>query len=148
MDAGYTRKAICAIGRKLCTNPPTRGRGRSVRVPELGDSDKAPRTENHASLGTANKEAAAAKAGEIYHSLQANGWEAALAKFRPDATPALRANATVGDFIKEVKAKADGDPKTIEGYCRSLRKIVADIVWRGGELLRNPSGPVSRLTRI
>ena len=62
--------------------------------------------------------------------------------------PALRANATVGDFIKEVKAKTDGDPKTIEGYCRSLRKIVADIVLRGGELLRNPSGPVSRLTRI
>lgn len=27
----------------------------------------------------------------------------------------------------KVKAKANGDPKTIEGYCRSLRKIVADI---------------------
>jgi hypothetical protein len=39
-------------------------------------------------------------------------------------------------------------PKTIEGYCRSLRKIVADIAWLGGELLRNPSGSVSRLTRI
>jgi integrase len=79
------------------------------------------------SLGTANKEAAAAKARDIYHSLQANGWEATLAKFRPDATPALRADTTVGDFIGEVKAKADGNPKTIEGYCRSLRKIVADI---------------------
>jgi hypothetical protein len=39
----------------------------------------------------------------------------------------MRRNATVGDFIAEVKAKADGDPKTIEGYCKSLRKIVADI---------------------
>jgi integrase len=26
-----------------------------------------------------------------------------------------------------VKAKADGNPKTIEGYCKSFRKIVADI---------------------
>jgi hypothetical protein len=27
------------------------------------------------------------------------------------------------DFIKDVKAKADGDPKTIEGYRRSLRAV-------------------------
>jgi integrase len=79
------------------------------------------------SLGTPNKEAAAAKARDIYRSLQANGWDATLAKYRPESAPAPRLNATVGEFIAEVKAKADGDPKTIEGYCRSLRKIVVDI---------------------
>lgn len=79
------------------------------------------------SLGTPNKEAAAAKARDIYRSLQANGWEATLAKYRPKSVPALRLNVTVGEFIAEVKAKADGNAKTIEGYCRSLRKIVADI---------------------
>jgi hypothetical protein len=79
------------------------------------------------SLRTPNKEEAAAKAKDIYLSLQANGWEATLAKYRPEYVPVLRLNATVGEFIGEVKAKADGDPKTIEGYCRSLRKIVADI---------------------
>ena len=41
--------------------------------------------------------------------------------------PLSAAELTVGQFIEEVKAKADGDPKTLEGYCRSLRKIVADI---------------------
>jgi integrase len=79
------------------------------------------------SLGTPNKEEAAARAREIFLSLKANGWEATLAKYRPENTPAARLNATVGDFLAEVKAKADGDPKTIEGYCKSLRKIVADI---------------------
>ncbi len=71
------------------------------------------------SLGTPNKEAVAAKARDIYRSLQANGWDATLAKYRPESVPALHLNATVGEFIAEVKAKGDGDPKTIEGYCRS-----------------------------
>lgn len=33
----------------------------------------------------------------------------------------------MGEFRAEVKAKASGRPKTIEGYCRALRTIVADI---------------------
>src|ERR1700740_3313727 len=41
--------------------------------------------------------------------------------------PWRRYGVTVGDFLSEVKAKADGNPKTIEGYCKSFRKIVADI---------------------
>jgi hypothetical protein len=105
----------------------SRGGGKASESPNWAMQIKHQGRRTTLSLGTANREAAAAKARDIYHSLQANGWEATLAKFRPDATPALRADTTVGDFIGEVKAKADGDPKTIEGYCRSLRKIVADI---------------------
>jgi integrase len=60
-------------------------------------------------------------------SLRGAGWESTLARFKPASNPAPSANCTVGDFFAEVKAKADGKPKTIEGYCKSFRKIVADI---------------------
>ncbi len=79
------------------------------------------------SLGSVNKAAAAAKAKEIYLSLQAAGWDATLAKFKPKSDVASRSVVTVGEFLAEVKAKASGRPKTIEGYCRALRTIIADI---------------------
>lgn len=78
-------------------------------------------------LDSANKTAAASRAKEIYLSLQSAGWDATLAKFKPKADGGSRSVATVGEFVAEVKAKAGGRPKTIEGYCRALRTIVADI---------------------
>jgi hypothetical protein len=77
------------------------------------------------SLGTPNREAAAAKARDIFLSLQAQGWDATVQKYRPKLV-AKKRDATVGQFIEEVKAKADLDAKTIEGYCKALRTIVAD----------------------
>jgi integrase len=77
------------------------------------------------SLVKANRTEAATRAKEIYLTLKAAGWDAALSKFKPDAAP--RAVSTVGDFLEEVKAKASARPKTIEGYCRAFRTIVADI---------------------
>ena len=79
------------------------------------------------SLASANKTAAASRAKEIYLSLQSAGWEPTLAKFKPKADCGSRSVAGVGEFLAEVKAKASGRPKTIEGYCRALRTIVADI---------------------
>ena len=79
------------------------------------------------SLGSVNKAAAASRAKDIYLSLQSAGWDATLAKFKPKADGASRSVATVGEFLAEVKAKASGRPKTVEGYCRALRTIVADI---------------------
>ena len=55
------------------------------------------------SLGTSNKTAAAAKAKDIYISLQSNGWEVALAKFKPKASQCA---STVGEFIEAVKKTA------------------------------------------
>ena len=77
------------------------------------------------SLVKANKMSASARAKEIYLSLKAGGWDTALARFKPKAAP--KAVSTVGDFLKEVNAKAGGRPKTIESYCRALRTIVADM---------------------
>jgi integrase len=76
------------------------------------------------SLSTPNREAAAAKARDIFLSLQATGWEATIQKYRPKLVE-KKSDATVGQFIEEVKAKADLDAKTIEGYCKAFRTIVA-----------------------
>lgn len=79
------------------------------------------------SLETPNQAAGAAKANEIFLHLQAHGRGRTLARYRPEFVKEKKQCATVGDFLSEVKAKADGNPKTIEGYCKSFRKIVADI---------------------
>jgi integrase len=78
-------------------------------------------------LATPNKAAAAAKAKTIYLSLRSSGWEPTMAKFKPKAGGASKTVGTIGEFIEEVKAKASGRPKTIEGYCQAFRTIVADI---------------------
>jgi len=79
------------------------------------------------SLGSVNKASAAARAKQIYLSLQAAGWDATLAKFKPKGGGAGKTVATIGEFVEEVKEKASARPKTIENYCQALRTIVADI---------------------
>src|SRR5262245_14398828 len=56
------------------------------------------------SLVKANRTEASARAKEIYLTLKSDGWDAALAKFKPEAAP--KAVSTVGDFLSEVQAKA------------------------------------------
>jgi hypothetical protein len=73
------------------------------------------------SLGTPNK-AAAAKARDIYLFLAANGWEAALARYKK-AKPVLRGQGverppTIGEFLDEVFRTASNQ-KTVEGYAKS-----------------------------
>jgi len=75
-------------------------------------------------LGSSNKTAAAAKAKGIYLMLKAEGWEATLAKYKPKATVST---TTVGAFLDAVKGTASGRVKTVEGYARAFRQIVADI---------------------
>jgi hypothetical protein len=78
------------------------------------------------SLGTPIKSAAAARAREFYLTLVHEGWDAALAELKPESVQASSDASTVGDFLEELKAKADLKPKTLEGYAVALRKIVAD----------------------
>ena len=79
------------------------------------------------SLGSANKTASASRAKEIYLSLQSGGWGATLGKYKPKAEIKNRSVATISEFLAEVKMNASGRAKTIEGYCRAFRSIVADI---------------------
>jgi integrase len=78
------------------------------------------------SLGTPIRSAAAARAREFYLTLVHKGWDAALAELKPESVPASSDASTIGDFLDELKAKADLKPKTLEGYAIALRKIVAD----------------------
>lgn len=78
------------------------------------------------SLGTPNKAAAAATARGIYVYLTANGWDAALERFKPKSSVVLKTHATVGDFLEELKAKATLKEKTLEGYAIAFRKILSD----------------------
>lgn len=93
----------------------------SVKIQHLG------RRETF-SLGTPNRAAAAAKAKEVYLTLQGAGWDAALAKYKPVSHVKPRTDCTVGEFLTEIKANADGRAKTVEGYAKALRKIVAEIM--------------------
>ena len=77
-------------------------------------------------LDTANKAIAAAKAREIYVYLIAHGWDATLARFKPRSQVALKTHATVGDFLEELSAKADLNPKTFVSYAVAFRKILTD----------------------
>lgn len=78
-------------------------------------------------LGTANKTAAAAKAKQIHTMLTsvAGGWDATLAKFKPDMNS--KSLSTVGDFLEELKGHWSGNPKTFSDYCRSFRTIISQI---------------------
>jgi len=78
------------------------------------------------SLGTPNREAAAAKARDIFLFLQAQGWDATTQRYRPKLAE-KKGDVTVGQFIEEVKAKADRDEKTLEDYAKVFRGIVASI---------------------
>jgi integrase len=77
-------------------------------------------------LGTPNSAAAAAKARDIYVFMQANGWEATIAKYKRQTARTPTKDATVGEFIEELKATT-GRHKTIDGYAIALRLIVSDI---------------------
>lgn len=77
-------------------------------------------------LGTANKAAAAVKARDTYVYLKANGWEAALAKFKPESDAAPRFNLTVGEYLTAVKATGQLRLRTFLNYQNCFRTIVSE----------------------
>ena len=81
-------------------------------------------------LGTANKEAAAAKAAAIWRDLVAHGIEVTLAKHKSAAAPedTLAAATTIGDWITAASEVWDGKPATFGGYARALRFIASEIL--------------------
>jgi integrase len=80
------------------------------------------------SLSTPVKAAAAARARDMYQTLVVKGWDEALREFKPQKTSpeVVSGVSTVGEFLDELKAKADLSPTTLEGYAVALRKIVSD----------------------
>jgi integrase len=80
------------------------------------------------SLDTPNREAAAARAKELYLYIQANGWEAARERYRPKEAPQTRGlDITVGQFLSEVRASSQLQSRTFDGYSKALRRIVSGV---------------------
>lgn len=79
------------------------------------------------SLRTANKDAAARIARDIYCDLLSLGVEATLAKHRAQSeTPTTV--ATVGEWIEAAREISEANSATFNCYAASLRKIVGDIL--------------------
>jgi integrase len=79
------------------------------------------------SLGTPNREAAAARARDVYLLLQTGGWDAATQRYRPALTT-RKQNVTIGEFLGAVKdAAGPSKAKTIEEYCIAFRGIIAAV---------------------
>jgi integrase len=95
----------------------------SARIQHEGRRERFP-------LYTPNKAAAAAKARDIYLFLAANGWEATLARYRKVKVVAAPGNSkeqcTVGEFLEAIFLTTTNQT-TVEGYAKSLRRIVSDI---------------------
>jgi hypothetical protein len=84
------------------------------------------------SLHTDNREAAAARAREIYQYVIANGWDAARERFRPKHQAVNKTIWTVGEYLAASKKVCGAKPQTIEGYAQALRRIVSEVQRIGG----------------
>jgi integrase len=77
-------------------------------------------------LRTHNRSTAAAKAAKIYLDVVALGWDAAISKYKPDATKPR--GSTVGELIAAVSELANVRPTTLRGYAANFRRIAADVM--------------------
>ncbi len=78
-------------------------------------------------LGTANQATAAVEARNRYVFLKANGWNATLAKFKPQSIAAPRLNLTVGEYLIAVKDTSYLRLRTFINYQNCLRTIVSEM---------------------
>lgn len=100
--------------------------GKEMEVPEWYVRIKHLGRRQWFNLSTPNRAAAAVKAKDIYLSLLGAGWEATLAKFKPDMEVS-KDGATVGGFLDQVKAVSGLKPVTFEIYARKFRTLVAGV---------------------
>ena len=100
----------------------------TAQIQHLGRREQFP-------LKTANKQAAAATARDIYLCLHAHGWEKTLALHKPKIEEAKPDESTVGDLIREVAAHTSYRMSTFSVYCIALRSIAASI----GKVKASPS---------
>lgn len=78
-------------------------------------------------LDTANQRVAANKAAELFRSVIAEGWEATLAKNRPQAETAETKPTTVGNLIEAATSISSARKYSLEAYVKAFRKIVAEV---------------------
>ncbi|NRB28766.1 MAG: hypothetical protein HRU37_13940 [Roseibacillus sp.] len=85
-------------------------------------------------LGTPNREKAASNAQAIYFSLQTNGWEESLRRFKPEPEKSQRV-ATIGDYIEELEGGAEGSRVHLDlcregSFMRAIYLVVPNHPWK------------------
>ncbi|GDY22974.1 hypothetical protein LBMAG56_43210 [Verrucomicrobiota bacterium] len=93
----------------------------AVRIQHLGRREEF-------RFDTTNHAAAAAQALERFRFLNANGWDATLAKFKPGSTIAPKLNVTVGDYVAAARDLRKLRERTLNNYANCLRTITAEIL--------------------
>jgi integrase len=100
--------------------------GQLIEVPDWQVRLKKLGREAWFNLGTPNQAAAAKKAKDIYTCLEANGWDATLATYKPESHVAPRLNLTVGDYLTAVEATGYLRQRTFLNYRTGFRTIVSE----------------------
>lgn len=78
-------------------------------------------------LRTTNKAAAAAKAAKIYNDVVALGWDAAIAKHKPETLRDTGKPATVGALIEAACAASSARKHSLEAYSKAFRRVVSEV---------------------
>lgn len=78
-------------------------------------------------LRTSNKAAAAAKAAKIYNDVSALGWDAAIAKHKPETLRDTSKPATVGELIEAACAASSARKQSLEAYSKAFRRVVSEV---------------------
>ncbi len=104
-------------------------RGKKIQEPNYSVQIQFQKRRYRFRLGTPNVAAAAAKARDIYLSLQGNGWDATMRTYgtEPEPESAPNSECTVGDLIKTSCKLSTARPQSLKTYCRAFRRLVAGI---------------------
>ena len=100
--------------------------GAQKEIPEWQVRMKRNSRDGWFNLGTSNQAAAARKAKDIFMFLEANGWEATVAKFKPESGIAPQLNLTVGQFLAAVKDTGYLQVRTFLNYQNCFRTILGE----------------------
>jgi integrase len=101
--------------------------GKLVEIPDWQVRMKRDGRDGWFNLGTSNQAAAAKKAKELFTFLEANGWDATLAKFKPESSAAPRLNLTVGDYLDAVNETGYLGVRTFLNYQNCFRTILSEL---------------------
>ena len=100
--------------------------GSVIEIPDWQVRMKRDGRDGWFNLGTPNQAAAAKKAKEVFTFLEANGWDATLAKFKPESDVAPRLNLTVGQYLSAVKDTSYLRLRTFLNYQNCFRTIIGE----------------------
>ena len=76
-------------------------------------------------LWTANKQEGAQRAADLYRGLQADGWDKALARLRPEEKPVRTDPTTVGSLLEHIEGLQVVGVRTFCGYASCMRWFAA-----------------------